>query len=139
MPERDPTTGELQVELSAIRGLLEGISKTMLTRDLFDAYRDASNERIKRVEEDQKEWAKVSTAAHVQLEADSKARHQESEARADAIRTELKNDLSKTRLGFEEYKKDIEGVKRTRFNAVLVAGLSLAVAVILKFFVPDVP
>lgn len=138
MPERDPTTGELQVELGGIRGLLENINKNMLTRDLFDAYRDASNERIRRLEEEQKEWAKVSTAAHVQLEADSRARHQESEANAEAIKISMESKISHLRTEFNDYKKDVEGVKRGRFNTYLVAALGLASAFILKFFVPDI-
>lgn len=46
--------------------------------------------------------------------------------------------LSDLRAEFSAYKTDMEAVKRSRFNGIGAAALSLAVALILKFFVPDV-
>lgn len=136
MADRDPTTGELQVQLVAMRGLLETIAKTMLTKDLFEAYKEQSNERIRRVEDDQKEWAKVSTAAHVELDKDSKARHAESDALIAKNKTETETALRELRKEFSDYQKTADSDRKTRFNGLLFGAFSAVLAVILKFFVP---
>lgn len=136
---RDPTPGELQVGIKAIIDRLDTISSTMITKELFAAYRDASNERVRRLEDDQKEWVKNSTAAHVTLESESKARHAESYSHIAATKVELLNEIDKVALDAKEAKKDNEQNKRTRFNSLFAAGLALVSAIILKFFVPDIP
>lgn len=132
------TNGELEVKLDNMTMILKEMRDSMVTTQLFNTWRDGNNERLRRLEEEQKEWAKVSTAAHVQLEADSRARHQESEANAEAIKISMESKISHLRTEFNDYKKDVEGVKRGRFNTYLVAALGLASAFILKFFVPDI-
>lgn len=46
--------------------------------------------------------------------------------------------LSDLRNEFAEYRKDVDSIKRTRFNSFLVALLALATGFILKYFVPDI-
>ena len=133
------TPSAISVELKNIYALLESMSRTMVTRDLFDAKFDSNNERVKRLEFEQREWTEKSTQAHVELDRDSKARHTESKSDLASLRTELQNEIDKVALEAKEAKKDNEQNKRTRFNAFVAAGLAFASAVILKFFVPDIP
>lgn len=138
MPE-ELTPSAIAVELRNLYNLMETISKTMVTKDLFDAKFDSVGDRVKRVELEQREWAEKSTQSHVELDRDSKARHQESNARIDAVRVQLENEIEKLEKEAKDTKTETETIKRSRFNAMLVAGLSLVVGLILKFFVPDIP
>jgi len=50
--------------------------------------------------------------------------------------TRNEGDIRKVESDLDKYKTDMESVKRTRFNAIIVATLSLVVGFILKYFVP---
>lgn len=69
--------GQLNVKLDLILKQLEMVGKTMMTKDLFDTWRDGNNQRLLRLEEDHKYWVQQSAAAHVELENVSKERHVE--------------------------------------------------------------
>lgn len=133
------TPSAISVELKNIYSLLETMSKNMVSKDLFEAKFDSSNERVKRLEFEQREWAEKSTQSHVELDRDSKARHQESNSKIDAVRQQLLSEIEKLEKEAKDTKGETEAIKRSRFNAMLVAGLSLVSGLILKFFVPDIP
>lgn len=139
MPSEELTPAAISVELRNIYSLLENMSKNMVSKDLFEAKFDSNNERVKRLEFEQREWAEKSTQAHVELDRDSKARHAESNALAEKIRAELQHEIDKAGQEAKDAKRDAEQNRRTRFNGFIAAGLAFASALILKFFVPDIP
>lgn len=83
------TTGELEIKLDTIIEQLSTLQRTVVTKDLFDTWRQGNNERVGRIEVDMKEWIQTSTAAHVKLEADSKSRHQKAETDLDALEVKM--------------------------------------------------
>jgi uncharacterized Fe-S cluster-containing radical SAM superfamily enzyme len=85
MVDRDPTTGELAVLLEQILNRLNDVATKEFVQSRFDAF----NDRVARLEFDQKEWTKVSTAAHVELDRDSKARHAETKADLEALEVKI--------------------------------------------------
>ena len=72
---KDYTTGELAVLLNTILDNVKDIRNDMLTKGEFNTWREGLNDRLVRLEDDHKEWVRESTAAHISLEKDSKARH----------------------------------------------------------------
>lgn len=147
MVDREPTTGELQVQLEAIQHLLETMAKSMVTRDLFDAWRDGNNERLKALEGSHQRWVQDSTAQHVTLEKDSKARHEESRTEMDKAKASLRSEadrnkaslvseLATLRAEFEAERKNIASVKNTRTNLWIAAGLTISATLIINILRP---
>lgn len=137
MAEHEPTNGEIRVELRNIYSLLEVMSKTMVTKELFDAKFDLNLERIRRLEDDQRKWMDDSGRVHVQLEADSKSRHAESLANADALEVRMGTRVEKVETKFDDADKDIKAAGRSKYNAWLAAGLAIAGSVLVKLFFPS--
>lgn len=144
---RDMTPGELEVKLDSLISLVTDMSKTMVTRDVFDAWQRGNDDRIRRLEDDLKQWIKESTEAHISLEKDSKARHQESAAELrstnDALRAKIDKEVSSVtnRLDKEvtkintrqdetdkqrvEDERDLKRARQSSVNIWIVAGLAI--------------
>lgn len=124
--------GQLNVKLDLILSQLDSVVKTMITKDLFDTWRQGNNERLTRLEDDHKTWVQTSTAAHVELESQSKARHAEAIKEIEEVEARFNNKLEKE----AERNDRIEEAQRARKNstAKFVIGLvvtgSLSVAAI---------
>lgn len=140
MAGRELTPGELEVKLDGILGRLTDIQNSMLTKELFEAYRDASNDRIRRTEDDLKEWTKVSTSAHVELDSNSKARHAETEARIDAEVQKLVTRLDKADerdFQLEQLAKaNSEGRIKMYVTLALGGVVTIVTSLIISFFTP---
>ncbi len=115
--------GQLNVKLDLILSQLEAMQKNMVTRDVFDVWKEGNAERIMRLEQDLGKWIQESTAAHVKLEADSKARHAETEADNNTLRVYVDNRFQKA-----EDRQDAvdEGIKNRKNS---MAGVWVAVLV----------
>lgn len=131
MVDRDPTTGELAVLLEQILSRLADVATKEFVQTRFDAF----NDRVARLELDQKEWTKVSTAAHVELDRDSKARHAETKAAMESLEVRLraamerKHGEANARIEtiVTEQKadqKDLKSVRNSRVTAWIGIGLA---------------
>lgn len=103
MADRDPTTGELAVLLETILSRLGDVATKEFVQTKFDGF----NDRVSRLEQDQREWAKTSTQAHVELDRDSKARHAETEAATDALELKVHARIEKVKA---ELVTRVEGI-----------------------------
>lgn len=63
------------------------------TKDFVNAKFDNYNERTRRIEDDLKEWTAISTAEHVRLDKDSKARHAKTESDLSALEERIENKI----------------------------------------------
>lgn len=118
--------GQLNVKLDLILSQLDSVVKTMITKDLFDTWRQGNNERLTRLEDDHKAWVQESTAAHVKLEAASQARHEQAIKSVETLEAEFNH-----RLKEEKERNDkIEAEQRARKNATakFVIGLVVTIA-----------
>lgn len=126
--------GQLNVKLDLILSQLDSVVRTMITKDLFDTWRQGNNERLTRLEEDHKQWVQTSTAAHVELEAQSKARHEQAIKEIEEVEARFNHKLEKE----AERNDRIEEQQRARKNstAKFVIGLvvtgALSVAAIVS-------
>lgn len=126
--------GQLNVKLQLILDRVNEGFANMVTKDLFDTWRQGNNERLTRLEEDHKAWVQTSTAAHVELEAQSKARHEASLKEVSELETAINHRLEKEK----ERNDKIEAEQRTRKNATakfvigLIVTSALSVAAIVS-------
>lgn len=74
---------------------LDDIKSRMATQEFVNAKFDAFHDRVKRLEDDQKEWTKVSTEAHVSLDKDSRARHAETQADLESLEVKFNTRVDK--------------------------------------------
>lgn len=113
--------GQLNVKLDLILTQLDSVVKTMITKDLFDTWRQGNNDRLTRLEDDHKAWVRQSTEAHVSLDKDSKARHAEAEKQIEEVEVRLTNRMEKEKARADH----IEAEQRARKNstAKFVVGL----------------
>lgn len=142
-----PTTGELAVKLDLVLEQLTELSRSVMTKDVFDTWRQGNNDRIQRSEDALREWVKTSTEAHVSLDRDSKARHAETIAlvekevamihvNLDKVNARVDDSNEKTSLKFkerdkqrEEDEKTLKSAKNTRVNLWIAAGLSFILSI----------
>lgn len=116
------TPGELEVKLDAIIDQLTSMSKVMVTRDLFDTWREGNNERMGRLESDVRRWIETSTAAHVELDKDSKARHADAESKIAALEAKIEGRIS---AGEDKATKIEETQKAERSRRWFSVGLAV--------------
>lgn len=124
----DPTPGELRIMFDNLLKGIDDIGKRMATQEFVNAKFDAFHDRVKRLEEDQKEWTKVSTEAHVSLDRDSKARHAETSADLEAldVKVHARIDKAKAELAgridgiVTEQRSSEKELKSVRNNRVTV-------------------
>lgn len=131
----DPTPGELRIMFDNLLKGIDDIGNRMATKEFVNAKFDAFLDRVKRVEDDLKEWTKVSTEAHVALDRDSKARHAETQADLDALDIKLHARIDKVKAEaslqidkiVDEQKaseKEIKSVRNNRVTAWIGIGLT---------------
>jgi len=105
--------GQLNVKLELILQNMDKGFSQMVTKDLWETWRQGNDQRLLRLEADHKEWVNESTAAHVSLDKDSKARHAEAEKQIEELEVRLS-----TRMDKEKERADhIEAEQRSRKNA----------------------
>lgn len=119
--------GQLNVKLEMILQRVNEGFANMVTKDLFDTWRQGNNERLTRLEEDHKAWVQVSTSAHVTLEAESKARHEDALKEIQELETAIAHKLDKER----ERNDKIEAEQRARKNATARYVIGLVVTSVL--------
>lgn len=131
----DPTPGELRIMFENLLKGIDDIGNRMATKEFVNAKFDAFLDRVKRVEDDLKEWTKTSSEAHVSLDKDSKARHAETQsdldaldlkvhARIDKVKTELQQQLQTITDDQKADQKEIKSVRNNRVTAWIGIGLT---------------
>lgn len=140
----DPTPGELRIMFENLLTVLGEIRSQMATKEFVNAKFDAFHDRVTRLEQDQKDWTKVSTEAHVSLDKDSRARHAETQADLEALDVKVharidkvKNDLQlQVKAITDEQKadqKELKQVRNSRVTAWIGIGLTWLGGVVLFF------
>lgn len=140
----DPTPGELRIMFDNLLKGIDDIGKRMATQEFVNAKFDAFHDRVKRLEEDQKEWTKVSTEAHVSLDRDSKARHAETQADLEALDVKLHARLDKAKAELNgridsivteqrASEKELKSVRNGRVTSWIGIGLTWLGALVLYF------
>jgi len=134
MVDRESTVGELGVKLDGITDQLKDMRKEMFTQSLFNAWQNGYEARMARIENDQKDWARVSTQAHADLSGQITAKAVEAKAERDKLEVTLRAETSEVVAALElaklEQKKIIERQEARRYDLVKAVGLSLLVAVL---------
>lgn len=85
----------LEVQLQTVLDRLTDVSSNMVTKDLYTAQNQNVEYRFRTVEDQLTTWRAESVASHVELEASSKARHEEAKRLAAEAATEARNEASK--------------------------------------------
>lgn len=156
---RDMTTGELEVRLdsfeSNVMAILQDIRANMVTKDVSEAHQASNERRMKNTEDALEKWIKTSTETHVQLDAESKARHAETialvdrvvaslEVKVDKVNARVDDANEKTSLRIKELKerresdeKDLKSARNSRWNIALVAVLAV-VGNVITFFATSI-
>lgn len=140
----DPTPGELRIMFDNLLKGIDDIGKRMATQEFVNAKFDAFHDRVKRLEDDLKEWTRVSTEAHVALDKDSKARHAETQAdldaldiklhaRIDKVKTELQLQVKTVTDEQKADQKELKTVRNGRVTAWIGIGLTWLGGVALYF------
>lgn len=131
---RDMTTGEIEVRLDSfeknVMAALAEIKNNMVTVDVFDARQIAYEQRTSRLEKDHQEWVQESTAAHVSLDKDSKARHAETVAMVTALEVKITNRLDKQDERAFNLEQTAKAQKNSKWQAVGLAILASILGVI---------
>jgi hypothetical protein len=140
----DPTPGELRIMFDSLQKSIDGIGDKMATKEFVNAKLDAYLDRMTRLEQDHKEWTRVSTEAHVSLDKDSKARHAETQAdlealdlrahaRIDKVKIELQSQLKAVTDEQKSSEKEIKSVRNGRVTSWIGIGLAWLGTVALFF------
>lgn len=140
----DPTPGELRIMFDNLLKGIDDIGNRMATKEFVNAKFDAFLDRVKRVEDDLKDWTRVSTEAHVSLDKDSKARHAETQADMDALDVKLHARIDKVKTELQAQvktitdeqradQKDIKTVRNGRITAWIGIGLTWLGGLVLYF------
>jgi hypothetical protein len=132
--------GQLNVKLELILQNMDKGFSQMVTKDLWETWRQGNDQRLLRLEQDHKDWVNESTASHVSLDKDSKARHAEAVKEIEELEVRVN-----TRLDKEAERNDrIEAEQRSRKNATakfvigLVVTSALSVAAIVATIITAV-
>lgn len=140
----DPTPGELRIMFDNLLTVLGDIRSQMATKEFVNAKFDAFHDRVSRLEQDQKDWTRVSTEAHVALDRDSKARHAETQAdlealdvkvhaRIDKVKNELQQQVKSITDDQKADQKEIKQVRNGRVTAWIGIGLTWLGGLVLFF------
>lgn len=122
---REPTNGELKIMFTHIIDGQKEIKDNMATKEFVNAKFDSFNDRVMRVEQDVKEWIQTSTAAHVELDKDSKARQSEVRNEVDSVYSRLETQIKDIKVAQDAAEKDLRAVRTQRVNILLVAALGV--------------
>ena len=140
----DPTPGELRIMFDNMLTMLGDIRAQMATKEFVNAKFDAFHDRVSRLKQDQKDWTRVSTEAHVALDRDSKARHAETQAdlealdvkvhaRIDKVKNELQQQVKSITDDQKADQKEIKQVRNGRVTAWIGIGLTWLGGLVLFF------
>lgn len=113
--------GQLNVKLDTIITQLESLARNMVTKDVFDVWKEGNGDRITRLETDLQKFITESTAVHVTLDKDSKARHAETEADIETLRVATDNRFQKQD---DRNFATEEALKTSRSNRVVQWGIA---------------
>src|SRR5690606_32835762 len=131
----DPTPGELRIMFDNMLTMLGDIRAQMATKEFVNAKFDAFHDRVSRLEQDQKDWTRVSTEAHVALDRDSKARHAETHADLEALEVKVFARIDKVKSDHQAQikaitdeqksdQKELKNVRQGRVTAWIGIGLT---------------
>ena len=140
----DPTPGELRIMFDNLLKGIDDIGKRMATQEFVNAKFDAFHDRVKRLEDDLKDWTRTSTEAHVSLDKDSKARHAETRADLEALEVKVFARLDKVKSEHQAQiksitdeqksdQKELKNVRNSRVTAWIGIGLTWLGGVVLYF------
>lgn len=125
----------LEVQLQTVLDRLTDVSSNMVTKDLYTAQNANVEFRFRTVEDQLVAWRTESTAAHVELEAASKARNESVKAESNARKKEIEDRLDKA----EERAFQIEQAQKTaRSNKILqysLTALGFVLSIMAAFFI----
>jgi hypothetical protein len=125
----------LEVQLSTVLDRLGDVSSNMVTKDLYTAQNANVEFRFRTVEDQLVAWRTESTAAHVELEAGSKARNESVKAESNARKKEIEDRLDKA----EERAYQLEQAQKAqRSNKILqysLVALGFVGSIIASFFI----
>jgi hypothetical protein len=120
----DPTPGELRIMFDNLLKGIDDIGNRMATKEFVNAKFDAFLDRVKRVEDDLKDWTRVSTEAHVSLDKDSKARHAETQTELDALEVKINTRVDKIVDEQRASEKQVKAVWNGRITTWIGIGLT---------------
>lgn len=125
----------LEVQLSTVLDRLGDVSSNMVTKDLYTAQNANVEFRFRTVEDQLVAWRTESTAAHVELDAASKARNEAVKAESNSRKKEIEDRLDKA----EERAYQLEQAQKTqRSNKVLqysLVALGFVGSIVASFFI----
>lgn len=134
MPDRDPTNGELQLQLNYMTTLIEKMGNEMATKEFVNQKFEANNERVARVERDVKEWIQTSTAAHVQLDQESQKRDEnlrhELDKRVGALDSQVNGRIDAIEAEQKSQEQALKAQRNGRAQAITVAIVGALLSVI---------
>jgi hypothetical protein len=94
--------GQMSVKLDLILDSINELKRSMVTKEVFEVWKNGNSERLGRVEADLAKWVQESTAAHVKLDSESEARHTDVDAKITAMEIRIGN-----RIDTEKAKRDV--------------------------------
>lgn len=94
--------GQMSVKLDLILDSINELKRSMVTKEVFEVWKNGNSERLGRVEADLARWVQESTAAHVKLDSESEARHTDVASRIAAAEIKINN-----RIDTEKAKRDV--------------------------------
>lgn len=118
MGETQPTSWELMRILRDIRDDQREMKRSMITRDEWALYSQATDRRFQEMAQRMSEWRDASTAEHVELHA-----------RVDAVVKDVKEARAEHAQGVAERHKDASQRRFTIAAAVFGAGLSIVTGI----------
>lgn len=125
----------LEVQLQTVLDRLTDVSSNMVTKDLYTAQNQSVEFRFSRVEHEVSQWRSESTAAHVELEAGSKARHEEAKRSAEVQIKALENRIDKADERAFQIEQAQDAQKNNKYLQYGLSGvgfiLSIASAVVI--------
>jgi hypothetical protein len=132
--ERDLTPGEIGIKLDGLTDQLKDIRSNMFTTDLFGSWREGNEARVRRIEDDQKEWTRVSTQAHAELGGQINTSTATGKSERERMAAELRAEISAVAAALELSKETQTDIKEKqdarRYDLVKAVALSLLVAVL---------
>jgi hypothetical protein len=132
MADRDPTLGELGVMLSGIKDTLSLVSRTMVTTDVFNMWRDGNDERVKRVEEALEKWTEVSTKAHVELAASISALEKDFRREMKDIRDQQNTDRVENQAKQDQHERALQAARNGRVNVWLAGAVTVIATLVIN-------
>lgn len=119
--ERDATNGELSIQLQNLSEQVAALSKSIVTRELFEAKFDGQADWVRRLEQDVKDSERFTATARAELE------------------TRLQAQITYLRTTQDGNQKDVEAAGKARVNMWVTGAITIAGAILVKLFFPTIP